>query len=81
MVESLAFNANQQAIEVREIIEDSKSAVKEVSTMIGAINTLRSPQVHLAIRHGKNWIEERRMNPVMRKVRRFIRKSTAKAQN
>ncbi|HEY7161460.1 MAG TPA: hypothetical protein VH815_09375 [Acidobacteriota bacterium] len=81
MVESLAFNANQQAIEVREIIEDSKSAAKEVSTMIGAINALRSPQVKLAVRHGKNWIEERRMNPVMRKVRKFIRKFSSKAHN
>ncbi len=81
IVESLAMNANQQALEVREIIEDSKSAVKEVSVMIGAINTLRSPQVQLAIRHGKDWIEERRMNPVLRKVRRLIRKFTAKAQS
>lgn len=81
MVESLAMNANQQALEVREIIEDSKSAAKEVSVMIGAINALRSPQVQLAVRHGKDWIEERRMNPVLRKVRKLIRKFTAKAQS
>jgi hypothetical protein len=73
IVESLAMNANQQALEVREIIEDSKSVAKEVSVMIGAINALRSPQVQLAVRHGKDWIEERRMNPVLRKLRNIAR--------
>lgn len=73
MVESLATNANQQAMEVRGIIEESKSTAKEVSAMIGAINALRSPQVQLAVRQGKNWIEQRRMNPVMRKIRKVVR--------
>jgi FtsZ-binding cell division protein ZapB len=81
MVESLANNANQQAMEIREIIEDSKSAAKEVSTMIGAINALRSPQLQLAVRQGKTWIEEMRMNPVTRNVKRFLRKFAAKAHN
>jgi hypothetical protein len=81
MVESLATNANQQAMEVREIIEESKLAAREVSALVGAVNSLRSPQVQLAVRYGKDWIEERRMNPILRKVRKLIRKFSAKAQN
>jgi chromosome segregation ATPase len=81
MVESLATNANQQAMEVREIIEESKIAAQEVSVLFGAVKTLRSPQVQLAVRYGKDWIEERRMNPVIRKLKKFIKKLTAKAQN
>lgn len=80
MVESLANNANQQAMEVREIIEESKLAAQEVTTLVGAVNALRSPQVQLAVRYGKNWIEQRRMNPVMRALRKFAKRLTAKAQ-
>jgi predicted PurR-regulated permease PerM len=80
MVESLANNANQQAMEVREIIEESKLAVQEVTTLVGAVNALRSPQVQLAVRYGKNWIEQRRMNPVTRALRKFAKRLTAKAQ-
>jgi predicted PurR-regulated permease PerM len=81
IVESLSTNANQQAAEIREIIEESKAAAQEVSTLVGAVGALRSPNVQLAVRYGKNWVEERRMNPVLRKFRRIIRKFTAKAQN
>jgi predicted PurR-regulated permease PerM len=80
MVESLANNANQQAIEIREIIEESKLAAQEVSTLVGAVSALRSPQVQLAVRYSKNWIEERRMNPVTRVLRKFAKRLTAKAQ-
>lgn len=74
LVESLAANANRQAIEVREIIEESKATAVEVSTLVGTVRTFRSPNVQLALRYGKDWIEERRMNPVLRKVKGIIRK-------
>lgn len=74
IVESLATHANHQAMEVREIIEESKLAAQEVSALVGAVSALRSPQVQLAVRYGKDWIEERRMNPILRKVKGIIKK-------
>jgi hypothetical protein len=73
IVESLAMNANQQAMEVREIVEESKSVVQDVSALVGAVSAFRSPQVQLAVRYSKDWIEERRMNPILRKMKKIVR--------
>jgi len=73
LVDSLSANVNRQAMEVREIIEESKSAAQEVGALVGAVSALRSPQVQLAVRYGKDWIEERRMNPILRKLRNTAR--------
>jgi uncharacterized coiled-coil DUF342 family protein len=81
IVESLAANANERALEVREIIEESKETAQEVSSLMGAVAALRSPNVQLAVRYGKDWIEERRMHPILRKVRGMVRKIRKRFRN
>ncbi len=74
LVESLSVNANQRAIELREIIELSKAATGEMTTLATALGAFRSPNVQLAVRYGKDWIEERRTHPILRKFKAMITK-------
>lgn len=74
LVESLSVNANQRAIELREIIELSKATTGEVTALATAIGAFRSPNVQLAVRYGKDWMEERRMHPILRKLKGIIKK-------
>ncbi|HSE42062.1 MAG TPA: hypothetical protein VLH08_14955 [Acidobacteriota bacterium] len=74
LVESLSMKANYLSAEVREVIDIGKDTSYQVRTLTAAVGAYRNPNVQLAIRYGRDWIEERRANPFVRSLKRATRK-------
>jgi hypothetical protein len=74
LVDAFSVRMNYVMAEAREVIEIGRDTSAQVGTLVAAANTLRSPNVKLAVRYGRDWMEERRMNPIMRKLKRAVRK-------
>jgi hypothetical protein len=74
IVDAFSVRMNYVMAEAREVIEIGRDTSDQVKTLVATAATLRSPNVKLAVRYGRDWIEERRMNPIMRTLKRTTRK-------
>ena len=73
LADSLSGHWNHVSNQAREIIEIGRDTSAQVGTLVAAANALRSPNVKLAIRYGRDWYEERRANPIVRTFKRVTR--------
>jgi hypothetical protein len=74
LVEILSYHVNRMMGEVQLIVHLGRETREQVKTVSGAVAAFRSPEVRLAVNYGRQWIEERRANPIVRKLKRASRK-------
>jgi hypothetical protein len=74
LVEILSYHANRMMGEVQVIVQLGRDTKEQVKTLSGAVAALRSPEVRVAVNYGRQWIEDRRANSIVRKLKRASRK-------
>jgi hypothetical protein len=74
LVEILSYHANRMMGEVQVMVQLGRDTKEQVKTLSGAVAALRSPEVRVAVNYGRQWIEDRRANPIVRKLKRASRK-------